>query len=86
LRRTGLPQSCFGLMKASCDVYAEAREEGLPLREDEFGQRVLEALMTRYEQLDQNERAKQIEFIGRYGEERVRKIAKRLKADMLRAA
>ena len=42
--------------------------------------------MTRYEQLDQNERAKQIEFIGRYGEERVRKIAKRLKADMLRAA
>ena len=86
LRRTGLPNSCFGLMKAACDVYAEAREEGLPLREDEFGQRVLEALMTRYEQLDQNERAKQIEFIGRYGEERVRKIARRLKADMLRAA
>lgn len=86
LRRTGLPNSCFGLMKAACDVFAEARDEGLPLREDEFGQRVLEALMTRYEQLDQNERAKQIEFIGRYGEERVRKIAKRLKADMLRAA
>ena len=86
LRRTGLPNSCFGLIKAACDVYAEARDEGIPLREDEFGQRVLEALMTRYEQLDQNERAKQIEFIGRYGEERVRKIAKRLKADMLRAA
>ncbi len=86
LRRTGLPQSCFGLMKAACDVYAEAREEGLPLREDEFGQRVLEALMTRYEQLDENDRAKQIEYVGRYGEERVRKIAKRLKADMLRAA
>jgi uncharacterized protein (DUF2336 family) len=86
LRKAGLPQSCHGLMKAACDVYAEARDEGYPLREDEFGQRVLEALMTRYEQLDQNERAKQIEFIGRYGEERVRKIAKRLKADMLRAA
>ncbi len=86
MRKTGLPASCFGLIKAACDVYSEAREEGLPLREDEFGRRVIEALMTRYEQLDEKERAKQIEFIGRYGEERVRKIAKRLKADMLRAA
>ena len=86
MRKTGLPSSCFGLIKAACDVYAEAREEGLPLREDEFGRRVIEALMTRYEQLDEKDRAKQIDFIGRYGEERVRKIAKRLKADMLRAA
>ena len=85
-RRSGLPRSCQGVVRAACDVYAEARNEGVGLREDEFGKRVLEALMTRYEQLDQNDRAKQIEFVGRYGEERVRKIAKLLKADMLRAA
>ena len=30
--------------------------------------------------------SKQIEYLGRYGEDRIRKIAKRLKADLVRAA
>jgi uncharacterized protein (DUF2336 family) len=85
-KRSGLPMSCFGIIKAACDVVADAKDEGLPLDTEEFGRRVLEALMTRYEFMNSNERTKQIEFIGRYGSERVRKIAKRLKADMVRAA
>ena len=85
-KRSGLPTSCFGILKAACDVVADARDEGLPLETEEFGRRVLEALMTRYEHMNANERAKQIEFVGRYGTEKVRKIAKRLKADMVRAA
>ena len=85
-KRSGLPSSCFGVIKASCDVVADAKDEGLPLETEEFGRRVLEALMTRYENMNATERAKQIEFLGRYGTERVRKIAKRLKADMVRAA
>ena len=85
-KRSGLPTSCFGIIKAACDVVADARDEGLPLETEEFGRRILEALMTRYEYMNANERAKQIEYVGRYGTERVRKIAKRLKADMVRAA
>ena len=64
----------------------EAREEGLPLGAEAFGRRVLEALLTRYEYMSAAERAKQIEYLGRYGQDRIRKIAKRLKADLVRAA
>jgi uncharacterized protein (DUF2336 family) len=85
-KRSGLPAACFGVLKAACDVVADAKDEGLPLETEEFGRRVLEALMTRYEQMNSTDRAKQIEYLGRYGSERVRKIAKRLKADMVRAA
>ena len=85
-KRSGLPSSCFGLIKAACDVVADAKDEGLPLETEEFGRRILEALMTRYENMNAAERAKQIEHVGRYGTERMRKIAKRLKADMVRAA
>lgn len=84
--KSGLPQSCFGILKAACEVMIEAREEGLPLDSEAFGRRVLEALLTRYEYMSSAERAKQVEFMGRYGQDRIRKIAKRLKADLVRAA
>ena len=41
---------------------------------------------TRYEYMSAAERAKQVEYLGRYGQDRIRKIAKRLKADLVRAA
>ncbi len=85
-KRSGLPQSCFGILRAACDVVIDMREEGSDLTASEFGGRVLEALMTRYEAMDAADRAKQIEYLGRYGEERIRKVAKRLKADLVRAA
>jgi uncharacterized protein (DUF2336 family) len=84
--KSGLPQSCFGILKASCEVLVEAREEGIPLDAETFGRRVLEALLTRYEYMGSTERAKQVEYLGRYGQDRIRKIAKRLKADLVRAA
>ncbi len=84
--KSGLPKSCFGILKAACEVVVEAREEGLPLSAEAFGRRVLEALLTRYEYMSATERAKQIEYLGRYGQDRIRKIAKRLKADLVRAA
>jgi uncharacterized protein (DUF2336 family) len=84
--KSGLPQSCFGILKAACEVVIEAREEGLPLNSEAFGRRVLEALLTRYEYMGASERAKQVEYLGRYGQDRIRKIAKRLKADLVRAA
>jgi len=85
-RRSGLPQGCFGFLRAACDVVIEIQEEGLDISSTEFGGRVLEALMTRYEAMPMTERAKQIEYLGRFGEDKIRKVAKRVKVDFLRAA
>ena len=84
--KSGLPQSCYGLLMAACDVMKDAREEGLVLDPESFGRRLIEALMTRYENMQSAERSKNLEFIGRFAEDRVRKIAKRLRADLVRAA
>jgi hypothetical protein len=86
LNKSGLPQSCYGLLQAACDVVKDAREEKLPLDPEAFGRRLIEALMTRYENMQTSERTKNLEFIGRFAEDRVRKIAMRLRADMVRAA
>ena len=85
-RRSGLPMSCQGMLRAACDVVIDTREEGLEISASEFGARVLEALMTRYEAMSPQERAKQIEYLGRFGEDKIRKVAKRLRADLVRAA
>ncbi len=84
--KSGLPQSCYGLLQAACDVVKDAKEEGLPLDPESFGRRLIEALMTRYENMQTAERTKNLEFVGRFAEDRVRMIAKRLRADMVRAA
>ncbi|MBG1231323.1 DUF2336 domain-containing protein [Aestuariivirga litoralis] len=85
-RRSGLPQGCFGFLRAACDVVIEIQEEGLDISSTEFGGRVLEALMTRYEAMSPADRARQIEYLGRFGEDKIRKVAKRVKVDFLRAA
>ena len=84
--KCGLPASCAGVLQAYADVVMEARAEGLNLGRESFGRRLLEALMTRYELLSPHDRAKQIEYVGRFAEDRVRKIARQLKADIQRAA
>lgn len=84
--KSGLPQSCFGILRAACDVTIEAAEDGIELDPEAFGRRLIEVLMTRYENMPVKERAKHLEFIGRFAEDRVRVIAQRLKADIVRAA
>ena len=85
-RRSGLPPSCHALLRAACEVVLEARDEGIEISAGEFGGRLLEALMTRYGALPAIDRAKSIELLGRYGEAKIRKVAKRLRADLVRAA
>ncbi len=84
--KSGLPQSCYGILQAACDVANEEREEAIALDAEGFGRRLIEALMTRYESMPLKDRAKHLEFIGRFAEDRVRVIAKRLKADIAKAA
>jgi uncharacterized protein (DUF2336 family) len=84
--KSGLPQTCLGILQAACDVTNDEREEGITLDSEGFGRRLIEALMTRYETMPLRERGKHLEFVGRFAEDRVRVIAKRLKADIVRAA
>jgi uncharacterized protein (DUF2336 family) len=85
-KKAGLPQACFGLLRAAIDVEREVREEGERLGPGDFGRRLIEALMTRYESMSMAERAKQLDIISRFGEDQVRLIARRLKSDLVRAA
>ena len=85
-RKSGLPPACQGLLRAACDVMIDVREEGIGISSGEFGGRLLEALMTRYVAMPAQERSKAIELLGRYGEVKIRKVAKRLRADLVRAA
>lgn len=84
--KSGLPQSCFGILRAACDVTIDAAAEGFEPDPEAFGRRLIEVLMTRYETMPVKERAKHLEFIARFAEDRVRVIAQRLKADIVKAA
>lgn len=84
--KSGLPATCYGVLLAACEVASEVSEEDYEVGPEDFGRRMLEALMTRYETMAAQDRTKQIDYIGRYGDQHVRRIAKRLKADLVRAA
>ncbi len=84
--KSGLPLGCFGLMLAACTVATESKEEGVPLTTENFGRRVLESLMTRHETMSQADRTQQIEHLSHYADPLVRKIARKLKSGLARAA
>jgi hypothetical protein len=86
VNRSGLPITCFAVIAAACEVYLGAKDEGVRLDADNFGRRLLESLMTRFGGLPSKEQARQIEYVGRFADEPVRKIARKLRSDMLRAA
>lgn len=84
--KSGLPQACYWTLQAACDVAREETEDGIRLTPDDFGRRMIELLMTRYEALPMYERPKQLDYLGRFAADRVRLIARRLRSDLLRAA
>ena len=85
-RKAGLPESCHALLRAAADVARDLDRERLPFAAEDFGRQVIEALMTRYADLGMAERTKLLDFIGRFSDDRVRAVARRLKGDLLRAA
>lgn len=84
--KSGLPATCTGILQAACDVVKDNLEEESQLDPESFGRRLIEALMTRYETMSNVDRTRNLELIGRYAEDKVRRIATRLRADMSRAA
>jgi uncharacterized protein (DUF2336 family) len=85
-KKSGLPKVCYGILHAACEVQADIAQDDVRIDKESFGRLLLEALMTRYDQMSPVEREKQIDYLGRYAEGRVRRIAQRLKADFARAA
>jgi uncharacterized protein (DUF2336 family) len=86
LTRSMLPQGCHAIIASACDVAAQAREEDVRLNADAFGRRLLELLMLQFGSLGARDQARLMDYVGRFADEKVRKIARRLKSDMLRAA
>ena len=84
--RCGLPGSCYWTLQAACDVARDEKEDGLHLTSDEFGARLIEKLLTRYESMPAAEQPRNLTFIGRFAAEKPRRIATMLKADLQRAA
>ncbi len=85
-KKSGLPKVCFGIVHAACEVQSDVQQDDVRTDTESFGRMLLEALMTRYDQMSPIEREKQIDYLGRYAEGRVKRIAQRLKADFARAA
>ena len=84
--RAGLPESTYWTLQAACDVAREEREEEISLSSDDFGRRLIEVLLTRYEALPATDRPRQLDFVGRFAADRPRRIARRLKNELLNAA
>ena len=84
--RCDLPQSSFWALQAACDVAAEAREDGIDLGPDEFGARLIEQLLTRYENMPLAEQPRALDLIGRFATEKARHLATMLRADLQNAA
>ena len=84
--KAGLPASCYWILQAACDVALDEAEEGITLGAEDFGRRLIEALMTRYETMPLKERTRHLDYVARFAADRARIIAKRLKADLVRAA
>jgi uncharacterized protein (DUF2336 family) len=86
LNRSMLPTACHAIIACASDVAAQARMEDVVLDADGFGRRLLEVLMMQFGGLGARDQAKLMDYVGRFADDKVRKIAKKLKADMLRAA
>jgi uncharacterized protein (DUF2336 family) len=85
-RKAGLPAVCFGLLRGAIDVTQDVRDETHPVGAADFGRRLVEAIMTRYEAMSIAERNKQLELVSRFAEQQVRLIALGLMGSLVRAA
>ncbi len=84
--KAGLPGNSYWTLQAACDVAREETESGILLTPDDFGRKLIEILLTRYEAIPMAEQPRNLDVLSRFAGERTAMLAKRLKADILRAA
>lgn len=81
-----LPENSYWTLQAACDVAREEVESGILLAPDDFGRKLIENLLTRYEAIPMADQPRNLDVLSRFAGERTARLAKRLKADILRAA
>jgi uncharacterized protein (DUF2336 family) len=84
--KAGLPENSFWTLQAACDVACEEAENGILLTADDFGRKLIETLLTRYEAIPLAEQPRNLDVLSRFAGGRTATLARRLKADILRAA
>jgi uncharacterized protein (DUF2336 family) len=86
LRRAGIPESCHAVLRAAMTVERQAAEDELELDAEDFGRQMIAAMMIEFHSMPERERARQLDHVGRFADESVRLLARRVKADLARAA
>jgi uncharacterized protein (DUF2336 family) len=86
LRRAGLPDACYPILRAAMSVERQAVDEELEMDGEEFGRQLITTMMIEFHALPDRERARQLDHVGRFAEEPVRLLARRVKADFAKVA
>jgi len=86
LRRAGLPLSAHPILRAAMAVERQAIEEELEIDAEDFGRQLIASMMLEFHTMPDRERGRQLDHVGRFAEEPVRLLARRVKADLARAA
>jgi uncharacterized protein (DUF2336 family) len=86
LRRAGIPESCHAVLRAAMAVERQAAEDEIDLDAEDFGRQMIAAMMIEFHAMPDRERARQLDHVGRFADEPVRLLARRVKADLARAA
>ena len=82
----GLPAASFPVFRAAVEAWRAAGTPDMALAVEDFGRRVVEALMTCFPDMPGPERARLLELVSRFTEGRTRALAHRLRDEMGQAA
>ena len=86
LAKAGMPEASLMLMRAVVDVAADARARQDDLSVEDFGCRVIEFIMTRYDTLVADDKSALLDMIAKFGIGRTKRIAARVQDDLKQAA
>lgn len=86
LAKSGMPEASLMLMRAVVDVAADARARQDDLSVEQFGCKVIEFIMTRYDTLMAHDKSALLDLIAKFGVGRTKRIATRVQDDLKQAA
>lgn len=86
LNKAGMPVSGLALIRAAFDIARQARASSQDLSVEQFGCKVIEFVMTRYETVSAAEKTERLDMIAKFSNGRTRRIACRVQDDLQQAA
>ena len=81
-----IPEDCYPVMRAAFAVAAEARSESEWPSEEQFGRRLVEAILIWQAGAEPLQGAKMLDLVGQFADDRTRALANRLKAGVAAVA